>query len=670
MSRLRLLVSLGLRGVLAHRVRSAVVGSMLGLGAFLVVFGAAFYGAVQASMEGSITGSLAGELQLSSAAAPDPLALYGAVGVGGEDIGEIPDFARVEAALAGIPGLRALVPMGISTSTIWSGNEIDHVLAELREAADRGDAAGLRLGEERVRAIAATLARDVAAAADIAADPARAEADRLLVERVATDAFWAGFAADPYPALELLEGRLAPLAADGRAVALRTIGTDPERFAAAFERFHVETGEPIPPGGRGLLLSRRVYEKQLKNRVARELDALREAWLAGARFADDANLRSRAERLSRQYAGLLFQLDPAEARALEPELRVLVAGEDLPALLRNFLGVDDANLLARHAFFYEKIAPSIRLYEVEVGGELTLRSTTRSGQLRAVRVPVRGVYEFEGQQTAGLASAATLVDLATWRELHGARSAAEEAEIAAIKAAAGVKELDAADFDDAMFGAGVHTEQAEAVAFVPPVAAPIAEAGGALVTNVAVRADDPEAVAAAIRARAEAEGLGLRVVGWREATGMLGQVVVGLRGMLALSAGVVLLVALVILNTTTVSTVLQRTTELGTMRAIGASRGTVIALVLSEILLLGLVAGGAGAGLAALALGRVAERGIPAPAEVFVLLFGGPRLHPQLHGAHLLFGLGGILLASLLSALYPALLAARVPPVVAMRTEE
>ena len=59
--------------------------------------------------------------------------------------------------------------------------------------------------------------------------------------------------------------------------------------------------------------------------------------------------------------------------------------------------------------------------------------------------------------------------------------------------------------------------------------------------------------------------------------------------------------------------------------------------------------------------------GIPAPAEFFVFLFSGDRLYPTLRTSHLLLGVASVVLISVVSTIYPARIATRVEPVVAMQ---
>lgn len=690
-ARLGVLLRIALRSLAAHKVKSGIVGSILFFGTFLVVSGSALLDSVERTMEKSITSSLAGHLQVYSADAEDALALFGGMGMGTDDVGEVPDFGKVRASLSQVENVAGIVPMGITTTTVFSSNEIDEVLAELRAAVAAGDAAGIDVGEARVRRIVANVAADHEARAAIVADPEKVEEERAAIARAGSDTFWAELRADPLPALDFLDANVAPLSADGRVLYLRAIGTDPTAFASSFDRFYVVDGQAIPEGKRGFLFSKRTYEKVVKNKVARELDAVKEAIDDGARIADDTLLRERIERNARQYQRILYALDPAESAEVEPKLRALLGGAegDLAALLQAFLLVDDATLAPRLDFFYAEIAPRIRLYEVPIGGTIALRSYTKAGYARSVNVTVWGTYEFKGLENSDLASASNLVDLATWRELYGKMSAEQQAELASIREDVGIRDVGRDDAEAALFGgdAGVEATADAAVGFDEFAGVDLsgrAEAGlqdavdpatlqEGLVLNAAVLLKDPtraDETRAAIADRIARDGLGLQVVGWKEATGMVGQFIVVMRVVLLVAIFVIFLVALVILNNSMVMATMERVAEIGTMRAIGAQRGFVVSMFLVETLALGLLAGMAGAFAATAFVGWLGGVGIPAPADVFVVLFAGPRLHPSIGLDNHLFGLGTILVVSVLSTLYPAVLAARVAPIVAIQGSE
>ena len=116
-------------------------------------------------------------------------------------------------------------------------------------------------------------------------------------------------------------------------------------------------------------------------------------------------------------------------------------------------------------------------------------------------------------------------------------------------------------------------------------------------------------------------------------------------------------------NTLSIS-VLRRRTDIGTVRALGASKRSVFAVFLAEGLALGILGSGAGVGLGLLL------------AKAALLLVGGtatelyiPSAHPSLHldPLVLLFAFTLGVTTSVLSALAPALEAARVDPAATMR---
>jgi putative ABC transport system permease protein len=104
--------------------------------------------------------------------------------------------------------------------------------------------------------------------------------------------------------------------------------------------------------------------------------------------------------------------------------------------------------------------------------------------------------------------------------------------------------------------------------------------------------------------------------------------------------------------------VVRRTSELGVRMALGAARGSVIAMVLREALLL-VVAGLAIGVPAALLLGRVAAN------QVAGLLYGLTSTDPLTMGAAIVL----LLAVAAGAAYFPAARAARINPIAALRAE-
>ena len=705
--KLRILLLLALRSLGAHKVKNAIVGLIMLSGTFLVVTGTSLLDSMERSMRQSITASLTGDLQLYDEDAKDELAMFGG-GMGSSDIGEIDDFSKVRAAVETVPGVAGVVPMGLTFTTIFGQNDIDRVLTDLRAAVLAQEATRVTALELQVRRIADELDEAYDRAAVLEGDPEKAARERALLTEVRQDVFWTTFEADPLPILDRLDSQLAPLATDGRLLYLRVLGTDLARFGQTFDRFYVVDGEAVPAGRRGLLISKRTYEKLLKHRVARELDDIKEQLDEGATIASDRLLADQVSRNSRQYQRVLFQLDPDDLPIVIAAVKGVVpdAPEDPAEALQAFLSMDDTNFAQRYALFYKEIAPRIRLYELTVGDTIPLRSFTKSGYMKSVNVKLYGTYEFKGLERSDLASATNLVDLITWRELYGKMTTQQQSELDDIRSSVKITEVSGDNLEAAMFGEGAPDRsameddlfgggttmvqegsttgfdefdgielagKAERIATRNSESFTSDEIDQGLALNVAVVLEDPDQLPK-VRANIErvlaAQGLHLQTADWQAASGMLGQFVTVVRLVLYVAIFVIFLVALVIINNSMVMATMERTGEIGTMRAIGTQRGDVILLFLMETLLLGLISGTLGAGLAALFIGWLGHVGIPAVQDVLVILFAGPRLYPTADAANFGFGVAVITLVSLLSTAYPALLAARVPPVVAMQRND
>ncbi|MCB9727132.1 MAG: FtsX-like permease family protein [Deltaproteobacteria bacterium] len=694
-AQLRLMVVLGLRSLWTHKVKTLTVGSLLFFGTFLVVVGTALLDSIESSMARSITASLAGHIQLYDADAKDPLALFGSGFMGSDDIGEIPDFAPVKAAVSAVPNVAAVVPMGIGMATISTPVELDQVFLSLREAVRDKDQARIDALAKRTRAIATDLVTEYANRAKISTDTERIAKAQADLARVLSDAFWKELEDSPELSIQFLDSHIAPLASDGRLVYLRYLGTDLDAFTRDFDRFQIVEGEEVPSGHRGMLLSKTFYEKQLKHAVARSLDRIRDKRVQGTTIAGDALLRTIARELPKQYQRITYQLDPADAGTLEGQLRELLPQVEggLPELVQAFLAVDDANFDARYAAFYELIAPHIKLYEARPGDVITLRAFTKGGYLKSVNVRVFGVFRFSGLETSDMAGAQNLVDMMTFRELYGQMTPDKRAELADIKAKVGIEDIDRASAEDALFGGGALVEEhqddeagfdefrgvdlaGQVERLREEAAAPFDQTAvdNGLALNAAVLLKDPERLdesLAAIREALDAAHLRVQATDWQSASGMVGQFITVVRLVLYIAIFIIFLVALVIINNSMIIATMERVAEIGTMRAIGARRRFVLVMFLFETGVLALLSGGLGGAAGIALITALGHSGISAGGvDIMVFLFSGPFLYPSAGIDQLLLGVTAIIVASLASTLYPALIATRIQPVVAMQQKE
>ncbi len=549
-----------------------------------------------------------------------------------------------------------------------------------------------------VRRMATLLRDDLAQARVIADENGRDVADRARnradLERATSDAFWQGFDRDALAALEFLENRIAPLSVDGGFLWVRYVGTDLDTFQRAFEGAQIVEGTAVPPGHRGILLGKLYAEEFLKLRTARRLDKIKDARdLLRKRIASDEELQRWVKENQASTRDILLQFDPIRARQATARLQRAMGTEepDLQKLVVQLLATDDKNFDERYRIFYSELAPLLQLYPVKVGDSITIQAPSKSGYMNSVNVKVYGFVQFKGLEKSGFAGITSPMDIMSFRDLYGYMTAEKAAEIRKLKQSAGARAVSRENAEAELFGGGEVTGSARAGAIDENrllAASPGSrkkedlfdrvysqdEIDGGVAKNAAVILKDPRRIRETIReieAAAKREGLQIKAVTWQQASGMVGQFVTLARLILYVAVLIIFAVALVIINNAMVMATLQRVKEIGTMRAIGAQRRFVVVMLLVETVAVGLAFGAIGAALGAGVVWLIgAAGGIPATNDQMYFFFSGPSLVPRLGAASLGLSLIIVFVVSVLSGLYPALIATRVAPVEAMQSDE
>ena len=690
---LKILFILSVRSLRTHKITTGIVGSIIFFGSWLLITGTAMVDSLESSLAKTLISSVAGHLQVYSAAARDDLALFGSGFAAVDDVGQMPNFGKVRDALEKDDNVQAVVPMGIQYHALVLGNELDQVLMRLNHATRQGHGARIEALAHQVRDIARDIQHEAEERAVISADADSLRLRLAAVRRVQLPAFWQALRRDPATYLQFLDTHVAPLAGTAPPIYLRNLGTNLQAFTRSFDRFQLVDGQMVPPNTRGFLFAKRTYETDLKHPVARTLDEIH-AGLAepGRSLAGDVMLRSEAERLPEQYKRITFQLSPDESVRLTGSLRTLlrVKGDTLVPLLRSFLAVTDANFAERYKFFYDVIAPMVQLHTVRIGDVMTLSAVTHAGYTKSVKVRVYGTFEFSGLSKSPMAGMQNLMDLVTFRELYGARDAGQEQELAALRRTVEVQDIGRDEAEAQMFtDTTVQAERTRGGQPAQVASANFSEAkrlrnqgsetflpqdlDSGLALNAAVLLRHPSQLSSTqehLQDLVHKAGLAVQVVDWRSASGLVSRFVTVVHLFIYAATGIIFLVALVIMSNAMTMATAERAREIGTIRAIGGQRRFILMMYFFETLTLGLFAGTLGclAGLAS--IGIMHSHGIAAATDVMVFLFSGPRLYPTLGLSNILFGFTVVLFVTLISTLYPARVATRIAPVVAMQAKE
>ncbi|MFA6506317.1 MAG: FtsX-like permease family protein [Treponemataceae bacterium] len=185
-------------------------------------------------------------------------------------------------------------------------------------------------------------------------------------------------------------------------------------------------------------------------------------------------------------------------------------------------------------------------------------------------------------------------------------------------------------------------------------------------TMVAVKLKDHSKADTVMAKLAKRSDLGVKTARWDVASGFYAQIASALQAFIFLATGLVFLVVTMIFMNTLIINVVERTAEIGTMRAIGADKSFVRGVFLAETLILNVSASLAAMAITAVPLALAGGKGFPLPETVSQFLIGGGPLALKLEVGPFLVAIGIVVLVSILATIYPVSVATSITPLKAM----
>ncbi|OHD62992.1 MAG: hypothetical protein A2176_09180 [Spirochaetes bacterium RBG_13_51_14] len=165
-----------------------------------------------------------------------------------------------------------------------------------------------------------------------------------------------------------------------------------------------------------------------------------------------------------------------------------------------------------------------------------------------------------------------------------------------------------------------------------------------------------------LNAKLKAAGAEARAVSWKAAVGQLADMAMIMRGVATGFVLLIFFVAIIIIMNTLSMAALERVSEIGMMRAVGAQKSFIAKMFFAETAMISFIFGGAGilAGIGAVHLLDLLN--ITTDNHVLVLLFGGNVFRPGLDFIDILIGIVELVTVTAIATVYPLKVARGITP--------
>jgi putative ABC transport system permease protein len=320
-----------------------------------------------------------------------------------------------------------------------------------------------------------------------------------------------------------------------------------------------------------------------------------------------------------------------------------------------------------------------RFGDMKIKNSIVYMGMSAENSTTDIRVPVKGVVKYRSLNT--IWGNFPIVDIESYRECLGYFSA--QATSAPVKKET-LDLLSQADgsLDDLFSDGNVVTAQTGA-------AAPRELAAGSLtvVKDTVRKSVDLDAgtfnlvllrltdakhldkAVADLNKMLAAKKLGVRAVTWKKATGMIGSMAVLIWCSLIVFVVLLFFVAIIIIINTLSMAAIERTTEIGMMRAVGARKGFIRSMFLGETATLSAVFGGAGIVVGIIIINIVSLFHITSDNDMVQMLYGGDTFQPFLSPFGVVITIVLLAIVTLLAVIYPIRVASGITPLDAVSRE-
>jgi putative ABC transport system permease protein len=156
--------------------------------------------------------------------------------------------------------------------------------------------------------------------------------------------------------------------------------------------------------------------------------------------------------------------------------------------------------------------------------------------------------------------------------------------------------------------------------------------------------------------------LGVRAVSWKKAFGLIGSMATIIKGALFGFVMLLFFVAIIIMVNTLSMTALERTSEIGMMRAVGARKSFISLMFLAETGILSFLFGGLGIFFGIIVVKIIPLLNITSENDLVQILYGGDVFSPVMYAPDILLTIFQLLVVTVIAVIYPIIVAKGITP--------
>ena len=163
--------------------------------------------------------------------------------------------------------------------------------------------------------------------------------------------------------------------------------------------------------------------------------------------------------------------------------------------------------------------------------------------------------------------------------------------------------------------------------------------------------------------------LPVRAITWKKATGIIGSMATLIKSSLFVFVMFLFFVAIIIIVNTLSMAAIERTSEIGMMRAVGARKGFIRLMFLGETTALSAIFGGAGIAAGIVIVKILAAFNFTTDNDMLQLLYGGDTFKPMLSVIDVALAVVQLVIVTLIAVIYPIRVASGITPLDAVSRE-